>query len=381
MDLSLSDEQKMLQDSVSRFVKQSYSFDDRRKIVASGQGFSRDNWAKFAELGWLMAPFPEADGGLDGGLEATMVIMEELGKGIAVEPFIPTVVMAGGLISAHGSPEQKERYLPPIMEGALLASVAFVEERSRFNLATVATKAKKDGDGYVIDGKKGVVLHGPTADLFIVSARTSGDMSDADGISLFCIPADADGLVKRDYPTLDGQQASEITLDGVRVDAGQMLGAEGQGLAALNTMMHEALLAQGAEAVGAMAAVLQMTVEYTKTRKQFGMPLSAFQVVQHQMVDMFTCLEQAKSAVIMAVLHIPQGGDKAARAASAMKAKVAECAKFVSQTAVQLHGGMGVTDEMAVAHYMKRLTVLDTLLGNRDWHLARFVKLSRQTAA
>ncbi len=373
MDFSFSEEQTMLADSVQRFVQNDYDFETRRKIVASDEGFSRDNWKTFAELGWLGIPFAEADGGYGGNAVDTMILMEQFGRALVVEPYLATVVLAGRLLAAAGSAEQKRRYLAPIIAGTAQAAFAYAEPRGRFNLADLTTSARGDGDGWLLSGHKAVVLNGPAADFLIVSARTSGQPRDADGISLFVVEADADGLRRRDYPTVDGFRASEVYLEDVRVPAGALLGTPGAALTVIEEVIDGGILAVGSEAVGCMEVLYKDTVEYSKQRVQFGQPIGKFQVLQHRMVDMFMEYEQSKSLMYMAAMRLAEGHDAQARkAVSAFKVQVGKSGRFVGQNAVQIHGGMGMTDELHIGHYFKRVTMIDTLFGNVDFHLKRF---------
>ncbi|MEQ8486346.1 MAG: acyl-CoA dehydrogenase family protein [Pseudomonadales bacterium] len=376
MDFSLTEEQTLLQDSVSRFIQNDYGFDKRQKIIKEESGFSAANWKTFAELGWLGVPFSEDDGGFGGGPIESMLMLEQFGKGLVVEPFLPTVVLAGGALKIAGSAEQKAAHLAGIVEGKVQAALAYAEPQGRYNLADLTTTAKKDGDGWVIDGYKAVVLNGPNADLLVVSARTSGGQRDQKGVSLFLVPADAKGISRRDYPTVDALRASEITFEKVRVGGDALLGDADGGYAVLEQVIDEGILAVGAEAVGGMEVLYKATVEYCKTREQFGQPIGKFQVLQHRMVDMFMEHEQAKSLMYMAAMRLAEGyGAEAQKAVSAFKVQVGKSGRFVGQSAIQLHGGMGMTDELSVGHYFKRLTTIDTLFGNVDFHLKRFGRL------
>ncbi|MEE4383579.1 MAG: acyl-CoA dehydrogenase family protein [Pseudomonadales bacterium] len=376
MDFSLSDEQTMLKDSIERFVQNDYDFDTRRKVVALEEGFSRDNWKQFAELGWLAVPFSEEDGGFGGGAVELMLVMEQIGRGLVVEPYLPSVVLAGGLLKHAGSAAQKESHLAALVDGSKLGAFAFAEPQSRFNLADVAVTAKQDGDGWVLDGHKSVVLGAPSADFLVVSARTSGDQRDADGITLFLVDADTAGLSRRDYPTVDALRASEVKLEGVKVGAEAVLGEVGKALPVIEQVIDEATLAVGCEAVGGMEVLYKATVEYSKQRVQFGQPIGKFQVLQHRMVDMFMEYEQSKSLMFMAAMRMDEGyGTEAKKAVSAFKVQVGKSGRFVGQQAVQLHGGMGMTEELSVGHYFKRLTMIDTLFGNVDHHLKRYGSL------
>ena len=373
MDFSFNEEQTLLEESVGRFIQNDYDFEARQKLIKSETGFSADNWSTFAELGWLGVAFSEADGGFGGGATENMLMMENFGRGLVVEPFLATVVLAGGALKYAGSEEQKAQHLPGIIDGSTQAALAYVEPQGRFNLADLTTSAAKDGDGYVLNGYKAVVLNGPAANLLVVSARTSGEQRDQAGVSLFLVAADADGVSRRDYPTVDGLRASEITLENVKVGADALLGGEGEGYAALEQTIDDGILAVGAEAVGCMEVLYKDTVEYCKTREQFGQPIGKFQVLQHRMVDMFMEHEQSKSLMYMAAMRLDEGyGPDAQKAVSALKVQVGKSGRFVGQNAVQLHGGMGMTDELNIGHYFKRLTIIDTLFGNTDYHLKRF---------
>ena len=373
MDFSFTEEQSLLQDSVQRFVQNSYEFEARQKLIKTEEGFSRDNWSSFAELGWLALPFAEESGGFGGTAVETMIVMEEFGKGLVVEPYVTTVIMAGSIIEDGGSTAQKEGVLADMMAGTRLAAVAYVEPQARFNLADVTTTATRSGDGYTINGFKGVVLGGPSADVLVVPARTSGDQRDAGGITLFLVDSSANGISRRDYPTIDGGRASEITFDNVEVSAGDVLGEMDAGLALLEVGINNGILAVCAEAVGAMEVLYKTTVEYCKTREQFGQPIGKFQVLQHRMVDMFMEHEQAKSLLYMAAIRMSEDDELEARKAiSALKVQVGKGARFVGQNAIQLHGGMGMTDELNVGHYFKRITAVEILFGNADFHLKQY---------
>ena len=377
MDFSFSEEQGLLQDSIQRYIQNSYTFDARQKLLKTEEGFSRENWASFAELGWLALPFTEESGGFGGTAVETMIMMEEFGKGLVVEPYVSTVIMAGSVIEAGGTTEHIEGVLTEIMAGTKLASLAYVEPQARFNLADITTTAKVEGDGYVINGFKGVVLGGPSADVLVVPARTSGDQKDESGITMFLVDASSSGISKRDYPTIDGMQASEIDLDNVSVPASAVLGEVGNGFGLLELGINNGILAVGAEAVGAMEVLYKATVEYCKTREQFGQPIGKFQVLQHRMVDMFMEHEQAKSLLYMAALRMSEDDDiEARKAVSALKVQIGKGGRFVGQNAIQLHGGMGMTDELNVGHYFKRITAIETLFGNVDHHLKKYSQVA-----
>jgi alkylation response protein AidB-like acyl-CoA dehydrogenase len=324
----------------------------------------------------LALPFTEDVGGLGGTPIETMILMEEFGKGIVVEPYVPTILLAGGLIARGGNPQHIEGVLAEIMAGTKQAALAFVEPQARFNLADVTTIATRDDPDYVINGFKGVVINGPSADVIVVPARTSGDQRDENGITLFLLDANAAGVERRDYPTVDGLRASEITLTDVRVAETDILGDVDKGFALLELAVDDAILAIGSEAVGGMEILYKTTVEYCKTREQFGQPIGKFQVLQHRMVDMFMEYEQTKSLMYMAAMRMDEGeGREAKKAISAFKVQVGKAGRFIGQSAIQLHGGMGMTDELNVGHYFKRLTMIDTMFGNTDYHLKKFGSL------
>ena len=375
MDFEFSEDQTLLRNTVQRFVQDEYDFDARMATINSESGMKDDNWATFAELGLLAVPFSEDQGGLGYGPIETMVIMEELGRGLVVEPYLPTVVLAGGLLRDLASGDQAH-LIAGIIDGSAKWAFAYAEPQGRYNLADLTTTAKKDGDGYVLNGNKAVVLGGPWADKLIVSARTSGDQRDADGVSLFIVDAKADGVSRRDYPTVDGLRASEILFESVKLGADALLGAEGAALPAIEKVVDEGIAAVSAEAMGAMKVLNDATVEYSKTRKQFGVPIGSFQVLQHRMVDMFVEYEQTISMTYMVHLKLGEGDVERKKAASAAKVQVGKAGRFIGQQAVQIHGGMGMTDELNVGHYFKRLTMIDSLFGNTDHHLKRYTDLS-----
>ena len=375
MNFSLSAEQQMLQDSISRFVQKDYDFDSRMKLVKSDVGYSKDHWKLFAELGWLMVPFSEADGGLGGSAADLMVVMEELGKGIVIEPFLATTVLAGGVIAKLGSDGQKEALLGGIMDGSLQLALAYAEPASRYELANVATTAKENNLGYILNGHKAVVLNAGAADKIIVAARTSGQANDKDGISLFVVDANSEGVNVQAYRTQDGGRAGEVRLENVLVSGDQLLGKEGEALPAIESVLDRATLAICSEAVGAMEVIIQKTVEYTKTRVQFGVPIAKFQALQHRMADMFIEQQQAKSIVLMAAMKLDQDSDDSAKSIAAMKSLVGRASRKVGQEAIQIHGGIGVTDELDVGHYFKRMTMIELLFGNSDYQTQRFSEL------
>jgi len=374
MDFSFTEEQTLLRNSVSKFLADNYKFETFKKISRTEPGWSPANWKQFAELGLLAAPLPEEHGGLGGGPVDTMIVMEEFGRALVLEPFVQTVVVGGGFLG-RGSAAQKSEWLPKIAGGETVIAFAFAEPQGRFNFADLTTTAKKQGANYVLSGQKAVVLGGPWADTLIVTARTSGGQRDAKGVSVFLVDKKSNGMVTRDYPTVDGLRASEITFENVEVPASNLIGAADDGLALIERVTDEAIAAHCAEAVGAMRVLLDATVEYSKTRKQFGVPIGKFQVLQHRMVDMFMNAEQSASITLMVTLKLGESETERKKAASAAKVQIGKAGRFIGQQAVQIHGGMGMTDELSVGHYFKRLTMLDTLYGNVDHHLKRYAGL------
>ena len=369
MDFSLSEIQMMLADSIEKFINNDYDFDSRQKYADSDSGYSADVWKTFAELGWTAVPFSEEDGGFDGGPADIMVVMERFGRGLVVEPYLANVILAGGVLKRAASSEQKERWLRPMIAGDLQTALAFLEPQARYDIANMATSAIADGDDWILNGGKGYVLNGRNAQMIVIPARTSGEQTDPDGITLFAVDAAADGISITDYATFDGHQAAEINIANLRVVATAVLGEIGKGFAALDAAIDEATLAVCAEAVGIMHVLKDKTVEYSKSRMQFGVPIGSFQVLQHRMVDMLTDCEQSQSLLMWAVLINARGGTEAKRAISSIKYQIGIAGRKVGEEAVQLHGGMGVTWELDVAHYFKRLTAIGQIFGNADWHL------------
>ncbi|MBI1985979.1 MAG: acyl-CoA dehydrogenase family protein [Rhodospirillales bacterium] len=373
MDFTLNDEQRLLQESAERYLAKEYPFAVRRRLLATDLGFSRETWKAFADLGWLGIGIPEEFGGIGGSGVETAVLMEAFGAVLVGEPYLATCVLGVGVVRLASSPVQKKVLLPKVATGDLLLAFAFAEPGSRYELSRVATRARKNGSGFVLDGRKAVVFDAAAADTFIVAARTAGGVADSDGITLFLVEADAKGLTRRDYPTVDGRRASEVTLKGVAVDADAIVGAVDSGLPVIEWVIDHAIAAVTAEAVGIMSALNRQTLEYLKTRRQFGRPLANFQVLQHRMVDMFAACELSKSMAYMAAVRAgDRDADSRAKAVSAAKVQIGKAGRFVGQQAVQLHGGMGMTDELPVGHYFKRLTMIDTLFGDVDFHLRRF---------
>lgn len=372
MDFSFSEEQLLLKDSIDKFIMSDYDFESRRQLVASEQGYSSDHWAMFAELGWLGLAFKEEDGGYGGTAADLMVMMQAFGKGLVVEPVLANTILVGGLVSELASSGQKAQVLEGIIDGSAQLALAFAEKQARYNLHSVLTTATNNDQGYILSGEKIAVLNAPNAQQLLVIARTSGQERDRDGLSAFLVPVNAAGVSLNSYTTVDGFKGAELKFKDVRLSQDALIGELGQALPALEAVMDRARIAVCAEALGCMETLLFKTVEYTKTRKQFGVTLSVFQALQHRMADMFTECQQAMSMLYMAAMKVDAGSHDASIAVSAAKARIGQAAKRVGQEAVQLHGGMGVTDELDVGHYFKRLTIIDTLFGNTDYHLKRY---------
>lgn len=372
MDFSFTEEQTLLRNTVQSLLADKYDFDTRRKVTKTAEGWRPEIWAQFAELGLLAAPFSEELGGLGGGAIENMIMMEEFGRHLVVEPYLETVVIAGGFLREGGTAAQQEALIPGIIGGETVWAFAYAEPQGRYNLADLTTTAKKDGAGYTINGYKAVVLGAPWAQKLIVTARTSGAQRDRDGVSVFIVDKSAAGVSTRDYPTVDGRRASEITFENVKVGADALIGTEGKGLPLVEKITDEAIAALSAEAIGCMKELNAATVEYCKTRKQFGVPIGKFQVLQHRMVDMFMAHEQSVSMTYMVNLKLGEGDVERTKAAAGAKVQIGKAGRFVGQQAVQLHGGMGMTDELNVGHYFKRLTMIDTQFGNVDYQLKRY---------
>jgi alkylation response protein AidB-like acyl-CoA dehydrogenase len=382
MNFEFSEEQTMIKDSVSRFVREQYDFDTRRGIIASDEGISREFWAMFAELGWLSVPFAEEYGGFGGNAVDIAVVMEELGKGIVVEPYASTVVVFGGLLSASTNRDLKEQVIPSVIEGNCLGSFAYVEPQSRFEITDVKTTATPNDSGYKLNGVKTVVANGGTANKFIVTARTSGEQFDPSGISLFLVDAESPGVDVKAYKMMDGQSAATVTFVDVSVTESQLLNTAGEGIDLVDRVMPQILIGLSAEALGIMATLNTLTVDYTKTRQQFGTPISSFQVLQHRMVDTFMACEQTKSLLYRGLCEsksVAEGvtaADALAKTVHALKATVARYGKTIGEEAIQLHGGIGMTDELNIGHYVKRLMMINTTFGDGDFHQKKFNQLS-----
>ncbi|HEY1721029.1 MAG TPA: acyl-CoA dehydrogenase family protein [Magnetospirillaceae bacterium] len=368
MDFDLSDEQRLLKDSVDRLIADQYGFEQRRAYAKKPEGYDPALWSQYAELGLLGLIVPENNGGAGAGPIETMIVMEAFGRGLILEPYFATAVLGGALIRHAASPEQQNALLPKLAEGSLKLAFAQMERQSRYDLADVTTCAAQSGMAWKIDGAKSLVLHGEAADKLLVTARVSGNQHDRDGIGLFVVDAKASGVTRRAYATQDGSRAVEITFDAAPAER---LGPTANALPAIERAIDEATAALCAEAVGAMTTAHTMTVDYLKTRKQFGRAIGEFQALQHRAVDMYVHLEQARSMAIFAAMMA--GSDDAAerhRAVAAAKSQIGKSGRALAKEAVQLHGGIGVTMEYAVGHYLKRLTGIDMTFGDADWHLA-----------
>lgn len=381
MDFSFTEEQSMLRDTVASFLSDKYDFETRRGIVKSEAGWRPDYWKAFAEeLGILGAPFAEDLGGLGGGATENMIVLEEFGKALVVEPYLGTVVIGGGFLK-HSGHAQAGELIGRIIDGTATFAFAYAEPQARYTWSDLKTTAKKDGAGWVLNGHKAVVVGAPWASHLIVTARTGGSQREAAGVSVFIVDKNAKGVVTRDYPTVDGLRASEVFLENVQVPAEALVGAEGAALPLVEKVIDEATAAVCAEAVGVLRKLHEGTLEYTKQRKQFGQPIASFQVLQHRMVDMFIQVEQSVSMTYMATIKLDESDDERAKAISAAKVQIGRACKFVGQNAIQLHGGMGMTDEMAIGHYFKRATIIEGLFGSVDHHLRRYETLSIDKAA
>ena len=372
MDFDLTEEQRLLKESVDGLLADSYDFESRKKYAKEKGGWSKAVWSKLAEQGLLGLPFSEEEGGFGGGAVETMIVMEALGRALVLEPYLATVVIGGGFLRHGGSAAQKAAHVPGIVDGSKTLAFAQLEKNSRYDLADVATTAKKKGDGWIIDGEKFVVLNGETADTFIVTARTKGGQRDRNGIGVFLVPANAKGVSRKGYPTQDGLHAADVTFTGVEVGADAVLGDAENGLPLVEQVVDDARIALCAEAVGAMDESLKTTVEYIKTRKQFGVPIGSFQVLQHRAADMFVALEQARSMAMFATMAADFDDPRErARAVAAAKVQIGKSGKFVGQQSIQLHGGIGMTMEAKIGHYFKRLTMIENTFGDTDYHLRR----------
>jgi pimeloyl-CoA dehydrogenase small subunit len=369
MDFEPSDDQRLLLESVSRMLADNYGFAQRKTYLARPEGYSTEMWSKFAELGLLGLPFAEEYGGFGGGAQEVMLVMQAFGRVLVLEPFLATVVLGGTAIRTAGSDAQKKALLPAIAEGGLKLALAHGERQARYDLTDVVTTAKRNGGGWVLDGSKTVVSHGEAADKLIVSARTSGERHDEDGISLFLVDAAARGVARRGYATRDETRAADVSLSNAPAE---VLGEVGEGLSIIETIVEAGIAATAAETVGAMEAMNEMTLEYSKTRVQFGQPIGSYQVVQHRLADMFMAQEQGRSMAMLATMSVDNADDTERRHDFALaKVGVGQSGRYVSQSAVQMHGGIGMTEEYAVGHYFRRCMVIERLFGDPAYYLQR----------
>ena len=376
MNFSLNEEQRLLKDSVDRFVRENCSLDQHRALVSSELGYSERSWRQMADLGWLGINVPEAYGGIGGGPVETMVLMEAFGAGLVLDPYFPSVALGGNLVAMAGSEAQKQAILPDLVAGELKLAFAWVEAQAGYDLFDVETMAERRDGGYVMNGAKGVVLGAATADKLIVSARTTGRSRDRDGIGLFLVDRGASGVKLRDYHTVDGLRAAEVAFENVTVGDDAVLGDPRGALPVIEAVAERAIVALCAEAVGAMDVIVRSTAEYLKTRKQFGRPIGTFQVLQHQFTDMLIASEEARSMMYVATLRIGErDAGPRAKAVSGAKHLIGRHGRLIGQRAIQIHGGMGMTEEMSVGHYFKRLTMIDVMFGDEAYHLKRYAAL------
>jgi alkylation response protein AidB-like acyl-CoA dehydrogenase len=373
MNFDLSQEQQLLADTLKRFAANDYTFEARTRIVASPAGWSDKVWTSLAEMGLLGLPFPAEHDGFGGTAVDVMIVMETIGEALMVEPYLATVGLGGQFVLRGGSPAQKQRLLPAIAQGQCKMAFAHVEPGARYDLAHVGLRARRQGDGFVLDGDKRVVLHGAAADVLVVSARTAGEDTDPNGVSLFLVDRTAPGVTVKEYRTIDELRAADITLSGVSVAREALLGLEGAGLPLIEEVVDYATALMCAEAVGAIRYANDTTLEYLKTRRQFGVPIGTFQALQHRMVDMVISYEQARSMACLACVKVDTAGPaERRRVISAAKVKVADACRHVSQESVQLHGGMGMSEELKVSHTFRRLTMIGQTFGDAEHHLERF---------
>lgn len=381
MNFKLSEEQEMLRASVEKFLAQSYDFETRRDLASSKLGYSEDNWKTFAELGWLSVPFAEENHGFGGSMVDVVTITRALGKALVTEPFVANLILGGRLLEMLGGAEHKQTVLPKVIAGDLQLALAHSERHSGGNPACVGCQSVRAGDDYLITGDKIMVLNGASASKLLVTARSSGAERDRAGIEVFLVDADSPGVSRRGYPTVDGMRAADFCFNQVRVPPAARMGDPGSNIDALEAVIDEALVAFAAEAIGAMEILNQDTVEYAKSRKQFGQPIGKFQALQFRMVDMWLAHQKSLSALHMAALDQAQGGALAKRSASALKVIVGNASRLVGEQAIQIHAGIGTSDELRVGHYFKRLLCVETLLGSIDYHLDRYAVLMEEASA
>ena len=377
MDFNFTEEQTLLENMVTSFVRDNYPWEVREAIVKTEEGWKPENWSQFAELGLLGVPFAEEFGGLGGSVVDTMIVMEQFGKGLVVEPYMPSVVLAGGLISSLGSKEQVESIIPNIISGDVRYAFAHSEPQSRFDLFDVKTSAAVSGDDFILNGFKSVVFGGPIATHLIISARTSGDQRDTNGITLFLVDKKSEGLTLQNYPTIDEYRASEVVIENLKVSKDMVLGEVDNAYNAIDENIDRSTIAVCAEAVGILEVLKDATIDYCKNRKQFGQAIGKNQSIQHRLVDMMIEYEQSKSILYLACTSDLSDPTSRKKAVSAAKARIGKAIKYVGENAIQLHGGMGMVDEYLVSHYFKRATMLGVLFGNEDYHMKRFSDITQ----
>ncbi len=377
MHFELTEEQTLLENMVTAFVRDDYNWETREKIVKTEEGWKPENWSKFAELGLLSVPFSEDHGGLGGSAVDSMVVMEQFGKGLVVEPFMPSILLSGNLISKLANESQASQIIPKIIEGDSRYVFAYAEPQSRFDLSDVKTSAVKDGDEYTLNGFKSVVFGASMATHIIIAARTSGDQRSEDGITLFIADIKSNGITLQTYPTIDEYRASEVVIENLKISSDMILGEADKAYEVIEEVIDLATIAACSEAIGVLQVLKDSTVDYCKQRKQFGQPISKNQAIQHKLVDMMIEYEQAKSILYAAVTADLSNADERKKAVSGAKARIGQSIKFVGESAIQLHGGMGMVDEYMISHYFKRATMLGVLFGNVDFHMKRFVGLTQ----
>mgnify|MGYP001236766630 FL=1 len=378
MHFELTEEQTLLENMVTAFVRDDYNWETREKIVKTEEGWKPENWSKFAELGLLSVPFSEDHGGLGGTAVDSMVVMEQFGKGLVVEPFMPSILLSGNLISKLANESQANEIIPKIIEGESRYVFAYAEPQSRFDLSDVKTSATKDGDEYTLNGFKSVVFGASMATHIIIAARTSGDQRSRDGITLFLADIKSNGITLQTYPTIDEYRASEVVIENLKISSDMVLGEVDKAYSVVEEVIDLATIAACSEAVGILQVLKDSTIDYCKQRKQFGQPISKNQAIQHKLVDMMIEYEQAKSILYAAVTADLSNADERKKAVSGAKARIGQSIKFVGESAIQLHGGMGMVDEYMISHYFKRATMLGVLFGNVDFHMRRYIDSTQQ---
>lgn len=377
MNFDFTEEQTLLNNMVTSFVRDNYDWETRCSIVKTEEGWKQENWSQFAELGLLGVPFSEDHGGLGGSPTDLMIVMEQFGKGLVVEPYLPSVILAGGLITNLGSKEQTDQIVPKIISGDQRYVFAYAEHQSRFDLFDVKTSAAKDGDCYVINGLKSVVFGAGAATHIIIAARTSGDQRSKKGITLFMTEIGSEGITLQNYPTIDEYRASEVIIENLKVSKDAILGKVDEAYDVIEEEVDKSTIAACSEALGILEVLKDATTDYCKNRKQFGQPISKNQVIQFRLVDMMMEYEQAKSILYMAITSDLSNPDERRKTVSALKSRMGKAIKFVGENAIQLHGGMGMTEEYMISHYFKRATMIGVLFGNVDYHMKRFIELTQ----